>query len=217
MDQESLWVKMRRFLVILIGFLIASLIVLNVRADSSLTLKEVELYIEGPSYLLVKVVVKNIHSSQSSSYRLWIRAWLNSGRNYAWRRQGIMADRYASISNGSENVHWLTVPNDFEKSDNVVKWLSVELWELNGSEWLYDEDVRLYLSLNESRGETITKLLSSISELQGSIQNLQIQLILLISILGLSAAIIAIFLLRKYWKIKHIPYSVEAEWADKRL
>ncbi len=75
----------------------------------------------------------------------------------------------------------------------------------------------LNLSFNESRQETITKLLSFISELQGCIYNLQIQMILLICILGISAVIIAVFLLRKYWKLEHIPDSVEAEWVDKRL
>ena len=204
---------MRRLSVILAGLLIVSSIILNVQADSSLKLEGVELLTEGPDYLLVKAVVKNQHSSQWCNYRLWIRTSLNSAPGV----QELVADRYASIRNGSEIVHWLTVPNDYDSTDDRVDWLQVELYELNGSDWSGVDETRVYLNLSKTQEETINQLLNSIEELQDSIYNLQIQLILLVFILGVSAAAITIFLLRKYWKVKHIPDSVIAEWADKRL
>ena len=204
---------MRRLFVILIGLSIVSSIILNVQADSSLKLEGVELFTEGPDYLLVKAVVKNQHSSQWCNYRLWIRTSLNSAPGV----QELVADRYASIRNGSEIVHWLTVPNDYDSTDDRVDWLQVELFELNGSNWSGVDLARVYLNLNETQEETIAQLRNSIAEMQDSINNLQIQLIMLVCILGSSIIGIVIFLLRKYWRIKHIPDSVKAEWADKRL
>jgi len=208
---------MRRVLVIFImSFLLTVLIVPNVRAQSSLELKDVELWIESPSFLLIRAVVKNNNSSNWLRYRLRVRAWPHSTPD----KQIIVADRYASINNGSENHHWLTVPNALSKRDNGMTWLKVVLYESNESSWsgwLQVDHAYLYLNLSENREETITQLSNSISELQDSIQNLQIQLILLSSILGISIAIIVVFLVRKYWKLKYIPDSVEAEWADKKL
>ena len=209
---------MRRILsYFLIGsFLLTVLIVPNVRAQSALELKNVELIVEDPSFLLIRAVVKNNNSSQRLNYFLWVRAWPHSAPD----KQILVADRYASISNGSENHHWLTVPNNLRKLDNGMTRLHVELYESNESSWsgwLQVDHAYLYLNLSENREETITQLSNSISELQDSIQNLQIQLILLSSILGISIAIIVVFLVRKYWKLKYIPDSVEAEWADKKL
>lgn len=204
------------FVVFIMSFVMTVLIVPNVRAQSSLELKNVELIVEDPSFLLIEAVVKNNNSSQRLDYFLWVRATFRSAPS----RQVLVADRHASISNGSENVHWLAVPNNLGKSYDGMTSLKVELYEPNETIWWGWSGVdyaHLYLNLSENQEESITQLSNSILELQDSIQNLQLQLVVLVSILSISTVIIAVFLIRKYWKIKNVSYALEAEWADKKL